>query len=162
MRRPLFLFMIALLLLRGWAGEAMATDMATGQAQRTQQVQHAKKISNAIETIALSSDTALASGHFYTESTPAAPSAEDAVKTAGSDCAGHGEALTVELEDSTGFEGGSEHCDTCPACQACHTIALSLNLFSTATDSLPLALPNAPTAQFASAFAALGQKPPIS
>ena len=47
-------------------------------------------------------------------------------------------------------------------CAACHAVGLSPLFVDTACIAIPLALPHAPSAQFASAMAALGQKPPIS
>lgn len=54
------------------------------------------------------------------------------------------------------------HCDSCAACQACNTVALSSLTTNAASLWAPPALPHSPAAQFASAVAALGQKPPIS
>ena len=73
------------------------------------------------------------------------------------DCAGHqaGEQTDSSVPKSAGVE-------TCQACQACHTVALSA---SPTIAGVLFAAPTAPlaaAAQFTSADAALGQKPPIA
>ena len=77
-------------------------------------------------------------------------------KSALTDCAGHqgsGQADSSVLKSANG--------ETCQACQACHTVALSSNI---AADSVLFVAPSPPlvtAAQFTSADTALGQKPPI-
>lgn len=137
MRHLIFALMIALLPLRGWVGDAMATDMAST---------HARQV--AIKTIAESQQGIRAASHFEHNA-----SMQDATQAA-PDCAGH------DQEDTSSAAIGQ--CESCPACQACHTVALS-----PAAARLPLVfhafpLPPAATYLFASADAALGQKPPIS
>jgi hypothetical protein len=149
MRRPLFIAMIFLLLLRGWVGDAMATGMATG---------HLKRVAPATEFVAAYAHETRADGHFDHEITQ--KSAEPLVHSAATppDCAGHttGQASDPVPQEATG------HCESCAACQACNTVALSPLASSTASLSIPPALPHSPATQFASAIAALGQKPPIS
>lgn len=135
MRHLLFAVLIALLPLRGWVGDAMATQMAAGQLQHPP------------------TQAAAPTEHSH-EAMDAAP-------------AGH-HAETPTLHDCADQPGGGSshsadgHCETCAACQACHTVALSLaaaNLipvFSTPT------LPRHAADSFASADTALRQKPPIS
>jgi len=138
MRHLLLALLIALLPLRGWVGDAMATQMAAGQLQHheAQATAHAAHVH---EHEAM--DTAHAGQHAK------APAVHD--------CAD-------QVTDDGGKHSADGHCETCAACQACHTVALSPvapelvpvfsapTLLSTAADS------------FASADAALGQKPPIS
>ena len=86
------------------------------------------------------------------------PTAEGPVHKAGAaaDCAGH---EASDPSDSTVLKNASG--ETCQACQACHTVALSGN---STLDSVLFAAPIPPllmAAQFTSADAALGQKPPI-
>ena len=72
------------------------------------------------------------------------------------DCAGH---QGSEQADSSVSKSVND--ETCQACQACHTVALSS---STAVDSVLFVAPSPPLvtlAQFTSADTALGQKPPI-
>lgn len=76
--------------------------------------------------------------------------------SAPTDCAGH--SASKQADSSVPTNASSE---TCQACQACHTVALSCN---TAIDSALLEAPSPPlviAAQFTSADTALGQKPPI-
>lgn len=126
MRHLLFALLIALLPLRGWVGDAMATQMATGQVQH----QHAKAAEPAH------------AGHHAQAS------------TALHDCANPAD------DGSTDVAGG--HCESCAACQACHTVGLSLAVPGAmpALGAPGLASPAADL--FASADAALRKKPPIS
>lgn len=147
MRHLLLALLIALLPLRGWAGDAMATQMAAGQIQHSQSQQHGQQ-HDATKTIAEHQDTALAAAHFdHEEVAEALPAAEP-------DCAGH--------STGEGTHSADGHCESCAACQACNTVALSL----TGPDLSPvfksLAPPHPAADHFASADAALHQKPPIS
>ena len=77
-------------------------------------------------------------------------------KSALTDCAGHQGGGQADSSVSN-----SAHGETCQACQACHTVALSS---STAVDNVLFVPPSPPlvtVAQFTSADTALGQKPPI-
>lgn len=143
MRHLLFALLIALLPLRGWVGDAMATQMAAGQMQHSQKTQK-----TAIKTVASHAHGAGATGHFDHEETAQTPQAAEP------DCAGH----------STGSDthAANGHCESCAACQACHTVALSLMRpdLSPAIQSLTLTRPV--TDPFASADVALRHKPPIS
>ena len=150
MRRPLFIAMIFLLLLRGWAGDAMATGMAAGQL-------HAPSV--ATEIIAVHAYEARAGGHSDHQTVRLAENEPMAHLAAlSSDCNGHAAGAT---SDPTTQEAGG-HCESCAACQTCHTVALSPLSCRTASATAPPALPQSPAARFASAIAALGQKPPIS
>ena len=149
MRIFLFALMIALLPLRGFAGDVMATEMAIQMAAQAQ-----SHFSDATKTVAAHADHPGASGHFDSHhETAAAPEAA----TTGNACADHVAAEQCHSSSNHGDNHGS-----CQACQACHTVALSLPfnpvqpVFSSST------LPHMAAAQFASAEAALGQKPPIS
>ena len=149
MRRPLFIAMIFLLLLRGMVGDAMATGMAAG---------HLQRVGFATESIADFARETRAKGHF--DHARAAEQADSLVQTAAihADCAGHGASLT---SDPIAPEAAA-HCESCAASQACQTVALSPLVAPTDFFYKPPALTQAPAAQFASAVAALGQKPPIS
>lgn len=145
MHRPLFILLITLLLLRGWVGDAMATGMAAGQLEH-------RPI--ATERMAGHADAAGVedhAGHLMApqEAMPAGHSMAGAP-----DCAG-------QAPDQHA-QGSGGHCDSCAACQACHTVALSLLALPTTSLAVLPALPHSSAAQFASAVAALGQKPPIS
>ena len=139
MRHLLLILMIALLPLRGWAGDAMATGMAAGQLAQVHQRQIATK------SIATHAHAASATAHFDHEA------AELDARLTVADCAGHG-------ADDT----DASHCDTCSACQACHTVALADSAPSVPPTFQAFSLPHTAADQFASADAALRQKPPIS
>lgn len=140
MRHLFLILMIALLPLRGWASDAMATVMATAQVQHQQ---------TAASPLAARANDAGVPAHQYGETVAA-----DAVQTA-SDCSSHAFGQDEHADDT--------HCNTCSACQACHTVALTpAPAFSASAAPNLGALPRAEVAQFTSAQAALGQKPPIS
>ncbi|GEM_PF-1715236 len=132
--------MIALLPIRGWVGDVMATEMASSR----------PALLSATKIIADYAQPVWADGHFGHDS--AAP--EPVAVAAAPDCAGHGGG------DSTATT--SAHCEVCPACQACHTVALSPIADASAPVLVPLPPPHSPVARFASADTAQGQKPPIS
>ena len=145
MRHLVLALMIVLLPLRGWAGDAMATQMASNAI--------------AMESGAARAHEMVAGATFYSQKEHV--EASHAVPHAVPDChelpaaqpTGQGEAETV---------AASDHCGTCQACQACHTVALSpAALAVTASLTSPQLRPTR-TAAFTSAAAALGQKPPIS
>ncbi len=149
MRRPLFIAMIALLLLRGWVGDAMASSMA---------LSHLQQNSPAIEFIASTAHPSMAGDHFDHEMGSEPAESMVHVAAAPADCAGlaSGQATDPMTPDATG------HCESCAACQACHTVALSPLATRSVSLTMSPALPHSPTAPFASAVTALGQKPPIS
>jgi len=139
MRHFLFAILIALLPLRGWVGDAMATQMAAGQLQH-----------HHTEAAAIQAD------HVHEhEAMDAAHADHHAQAPVMHDCADQ----TADDGDSQSADG---HCETCAACQACHAVALS----PAALDSMPVfsapTLPRPAADPFASADTALGQKPPIS
>lgn len=140
MRNLFLIFMIALLPLRGWASDAMATGMLASQVQQHQQTT-TKKIA----------------AHGHEAGTKAHQDTETAVAVAAptaADCPDHASGAESHAANA--------HCDSCSVCQACHTVALSPAAAGvTAVFDLRTA-PRAAVAQFASAEAALRQKPPIS
>lgn len=139
MRHLFFIFMIALLPLRGWVSDAMATGMLATQVQQQQTA------------------TKIVATHAHEMGTQAHQDAgklvSDAAQTA-ADCAGHVSGAEPHTADT--------HCDSCSVCQACHTVALSpTGTDVTAVFNLSM-LPWAAIAQFTSAETALGEKTPIS
>jgi hypothetical protein len=138
MRHLVLALLIALLPIRGWIGEVMATGMASSR------VAHSAL---AIENGATHVDRERAAGHFSHEVAPSESAA------AMPDCPGHGDAPVPASHVS---------CDSCQACQACHTVGLSPPLTSPVPLLTPLAPPHSAVARFASADMAPGQKPPIS
>jgi hypothetical protein len=146
-RRPFFFLLIALLLLRGWMGEAMATDMATTWLQPAQ----------------LATKTIAAHAHKYW-----AQATLDHQTANSGPALGHGAAAMAGMSDcadqplNADEQPAGAHCSAHAACQACYTATPT-----TAAAQLPpvfsaLARPGDAAARFASADAAPSQKPPIS
>ncbi len=106
MRRPLFITLIFLLLLRGMVGDAMATGMAAG---------HLQKAAIATEIVATHAHESRVGGHFDHEMTRQAT--EPAVHSAAipPDCAGH---ASGQVSEPISTEAAG-HCESCAACQAC-------------------------------------------
>ena len=99
--------MILLLPLRGWLGDAMATEMA-GKTMPVMQQQVATKI------IAGHAHKTSDASHLSHE-TPAPESAQALL-----DCAGH--SSETALQPTASHDG---HCGSCQVCQVCHSVALS-------------------------------------
>ena len=144
MRFFVLALMMVLLPLRGWTGDAMATDMAVSAA-----AQQMYQTTNA---------AAKADSHQGHQSHEDHSNHEDyetltEVTASTADCLIHADC------DQTHHAG---HCESCSACQACHNVPLlvdsdelkpSLNSLWTTTEAVD---------PFASADAAHDQKPPIS
>ena len=143
MRHLIFALMIALLPLRGWMGDAMATQMAV-QALQTAQAPAASP------DVAEPASSRLTVPHH-------GAAASFAVGMA-SDCATH----VIEDATSGGAASVNASCENCPACQACHTVALSAVEHRQAAHAPPGPIPGSSMMFFASADPASGQKPPIS
>ena len=139
MRHLFIALLIALLPLRGWVSDAMATEMVISQVQAQQQ--------GAIKTVSEEVDKESAKAHFDADS-----KVKQTVEAI-ADCADH----SAGSETHTGVA----HCESCSACQACHTVALTLAPVGVSFAFNLGMLPRAVTAQFASAPAVRGQKPPI-
>jgi len=140
MRHLFIAFLIALLPLRGWVSDAMATGMVISQVQAQQQ--------GAIKKVAEEAGDKSAKAHFDADFNVKQP------VEAMADCADH----AAGSEAHTGVA----HCESCSACQACHTVALTPAPVGVSFAFNLGMLPRAVAAQFASAPAARGQKPPIS
>jgi hypothetical protein len=157
-RHLIFALMIALLPLRGWVGDAMATQMAVHslhQAGLESSSSHQPE-SFATETIASRAGNTWATSSFDHQATvmhAAMPA----------DCQEHGAGMSPggTSTDLASTDSGSG-CPDCAFCQACHTVALTSAEPNLSSSAHPSALPQPAAAQFASAEAALGQKPPIS
>lgn len=139
MRHLFLIFMIALLPLRGWVSDAMATGMVASQVQQQQ---------TAAKKVAPHAHEAEVKAHQHTETVMA-----EVAQTA-ADCSGHASGAEAHAADT--------HCESCSVCQACHTVALSPVAAAVTAVFDPRTLPRAAVAQFASAEPALGEKPPIS
>ncbi|NQW92727.1 MAG: hypothetical protein HQ446_01595 [Polaromonas sp.] len=139
MRHLFLIFMIALLPLRGWVSDAMATGMRATQVQQLQ------------------ADPKMVATHVHKTGGEALKDTQTVMAKAAqtaADCSGHASGAEPHAADN--------HCESCTVCQVCHTVALS----PTAADVTAVfdlrTLPRAAVAQFSSAEAALRQKPPIS
>lgn len=127
-------FMIALLPVRGWLGDAMAVEM----------VKHSMPVAAAMET-AMADDGGTMAEHCHASM-------------------GDGMRMSAQAGDHTTDHSTPSHdgCGTCTACQACHTVALgSVDVLNIA-HAAPQAPPAAHAIHFASAEPAPGLKPPIS
>lgn len=154
MRALFFIILIALLPLRGWAGEMMATDMASSQIVKAHQ-----EVGSATESGAHNSHIHWAKGPFNGDKLAAEAqqplfAAKNTRPSAPHNCEGYAKAEE--------FTPVASDCDSCATCQACHIVALSAAAVDLNLSFSSRALPRSAAAQFASATAALGQKPPIS
>ena len=136
MRRFVFNLMIALLPLRGWMGEAMATEMAT------------------MHLIAAQSINTPADVIFGTKIGVSPSSSSMSASAMPADCEVHANAALDSADASASAQ-------TCADCQSCHAAGLvcTVQIISTITARNPA--PDTLVSPFASAHLALGQKPPI-
>lgn len=140
MRLFVIIVLMALLPLRGWAGDGMAIRMAIGM-------------------------TSNMAAHHVTA--PAQAVAPTQVVAKHADCVEHASMATAQPPvsgDQVAVGSASpDHCSTCPTCQACFTVGLLIPQIN-----LPAQLPRTSFQQdraeavFASADLAHSQKPPIS
>lgn len=137
MRFFVLVLMVVLLPLRGWAGDAMATQMANAAVATKAGAARAHEI-RAVDSF------------DHQNEDFEAPQAM-------ADC--HQQASTHSQTDET---ANNDHCGTCQACQACHTVALFPSSLDVMTSFTPPQLRPTHAAAFTSAATALGQKPPIS
>ncbi len=155
MRALLLVLMIVLLPLRGWMGDAMAMNTATGAQIATQ-------------TIADNDPATLGTAHFdaqYTGLALAGALAECLDHVAKADAA-TGPALSGAPLFSAHPDcvdcGDASHDNACNACQVCHTVAMSTGASSLSAFHLPALAPATAFPSFTSALPAPGLKPPIS
>ncbi|MDB5885546.1 MAG: hypothetical protein JWR74_1717 [Polaromonas sp.] len=142
MRHLFIVLLIALLPLRGWVSDAMAADMLVSQVQAQQRAVGEAMAEHAHETGM--------KAHHGLEI------AAQQLAGASANCADHPPGSGPDSHD------GAAHCDSCSACQACHTVALSPAPVAVARVFNLGAVPRTAVAAFSSAEPALGQKPPIS
>ena len=160
MRVLLFALMIALLPLRGWVSDAMATNMAIAELGTS-----SHRLDSAINSRAKQADAertsgifdaknTLSTGHLHaTASSADTGTAQDAgqLKEAAFDCAGH-----------AGNPDDAAACGACSACLTCHVSAIQGSMATLQAFALPCAAPLLERRRFASADTAPSQKPPIS
>ena len=138
MRRLILAVMIVLLPLRGWIGDAMALEAATGTPV-------------AIQSVAVDVHPTLEVTHFE------ADSGRQDLRAGPGHCPDHASA-PAEGDDSDTSANG----DACTLCQVCHTVAMSADAAPLPTLPLPVLAPAMSFARFTSALPAPGLKPPIS
>jgi hypothetical protein len=136
MRQIIVVLMILLLPLRGWAGDAMATQMASTVITTESGVARAHEMAVA---------ASFAHHNQASKATQALPDCHEQV------------AVHLEADKAT-----NDHSGTCQACEACHTVALSPSPLHVTASFTSSQLRPSKAAAFTSAAAALGQKPPIS
>ncbi|MES2945262.1 MAG: hypothetical protein V4772_20540 [Pseudomonadota bacterium] len=162
MHRLALILMILLLPLRGWAGDAMAIGMAAGQLTAQLQAVQKKPASVAAQSTPVHAHEPNVAAHAHSENADshALSSAEPVAKAQTMhDCGDMQAGLPDEMAD---HGNSSMDCGNCPSCQACHTVALSVPAEKSIAILNPAALADAAAQTFASADAALSQKPPIS
>lgn len=153
MRRFIFILMIVLLPLRSWAGEAMATQMASMQLQHTQS-SHLNTFKITTYLIAYKSNNTPATAVFIH-----GKSATSKEMTSGmsADCA-----LRMSAKAELNTETANEASDSvCVDCHACHTIALAEPVHILSTPTFNVAFERSAAGYFASADLLSSQKPPI-
>ena len=136
---------VVLLPLRSWAGDVMATQMASSAVATVIAIE--KGAANAHKTGAKT---------YFDHRTQAVHTA-----IATPDC--HENGLTTQAAEGVSEKASNAagHCSTCIACQVCHTVALMSTLPAVTIPFAPPQLRQSSSAIFTSADAALGQKPPI-
>ena len=146
MRVFLLILMMLLQPVRGWTADVMGVRMATELASKNAAPTSAQQVNTTI-IVATNDQSTLASTDFYHQ-----PSPQMSV-----DCAGHAADAAIGSSPES-----DSHCGACAACQTCHSVAIA-NV-STAVAGLMIAsnLQQMVPDLFASAPAALSQKPPIS
>ena len=151
MRHLVLALMIFLLPLRGWMGDAMATDMA---------IDMATGLVSATKTIAASAyKTSLNDQFEYKSASYVAPTSAVQVHP---DCGGHASASVEAVLSQDTHDAQDGHCTPCQSCQACHTVALSPPVAKSMAIFNFKGQPDAAALPFVNADAALSKKPPIS
>jgi len=135
--RHLFLaLMIVLLPLRGWTGDAMVTQMASAVIATQTAASHAHQMLDR---------TSFGDQNQTLVAAPATP-----------DC--HEQVASHQETDQT---ASNDHCGTCLACQACHTVAVLSSPHDAGASLTSPSLRTSRAVAFTSAAPALSQKPPI-
>ena len=140
MRRVFFILMIALLPLRGWMGEAMATEMATMHFVAAQAIN-----TPAIAKFGTQNGINSLPNHLEASADVAMPA----------DCEMHAKSKTTSGSDTPSSKR------LCSHCQACHAVGLANTIQIISPHSLHNPAPAAHVSLFASVALALSQKPPI-
>jgi hypothetical protein len=145
MRIVLLILMIALLPLRGWAGDAMAMQQTT-------------KRHHAMEILAASADAVRTEDTFYSYSAgPQLPCHEIA-----SDNGLSWDSDQHHSANASGKPAEHEDCNQCNSCQVCHSVALYPFTSPVPIVALPTPVQSKGLTLFASVPHAPHLKPPIS
>ena len=147
MRRLIFVLMIALLPLRGWMGEAMATEMATMHLIAVQAINTPATAKFGTKNDVLS--------HLEAVADTAMPST-----AMSADCEMHAMSKTTSAVDASAFDTPPSK-ELCSHCQACHAVGLADTVQTISASTTHNPAPSAHVNRFASAALALSQKPPI-
>ena len=142
MRHLILALMIALLPLRGWTGDVMATQMAVSAVS--------------IEVVAI--EAGASNAHEIGEAASFIHQ-KQMFESSNVMFVCHEQ---LGSHSDTANASDSEHCTTCPACQVCHTVALSPPSLDVNISFASPQLGQTSASIFTSADAALGQKPPIA
>ena len=158
MRIFVLALMMVLLPLRGWTGDAMATEMAVNSA--AQQMHQTTAANQKADVHDGHQGHASHDGHEV--NVDHAAHGAPIVMTANiADCLNH-----ADCDQAHDAGHGTDHsagtCESCSACQACHNVALLVTSDELKPRLNSLWTPTAVADPFASADAAHDQKPPIS
>lgn len=153
MRRFVFILMLVLLPLRSWAGEAMATQMASIQLAQAQS-SHFNTSKIATNFIADKTHNTPATVVFIHQNST---SSKDATSGMSADCALR---MSAKAEAETETASGASD-NFCADCHACHTIALAEPVHILSTPTFNFAFERPAASYFANADLLLSQKPPI-
>jgi len=153
MRHLVLVLMLVLLPLRGWLGEAMATEMAMASAAAATPAAHGPCAGHAAARTSL----------LQTAPQTAAPDPAAHGLTHASHPADHGATAsgTPGCNDSPHDAGAHGDSASCLGCQACHSLALTTDFHAPPAARLPADRPGARPPAFSSAVPARGLKPPI-
>lgn len=146
--------MIALLPLRGWVGDVMATQMAVEQMREQSGADDTARRGATPSTPSATKSIAAYALFSGAKSTFGHERSADHAAVVAPDCSNHAQSADADSADAG--------CANCAICQVCHTVGLTETASVTVPESHPETQPRASVSQFASAVAALGQKPPIS
>ncbi|MBP7565214.1 MAG: hypothetical protein KA795_04335 [Burkholderiaceae bacterium] len=163
LRLALMLVVMAMLLARGWMGQAMAMEMAMNPA--TAHASTPRGMAPAHHAAASGGHDAAAqasSGHAHVitavEPPPCHGSATLMAQATPDAPESHHTSHATSQEDSH----DTSHCGTCTLCQVCHSVAMTDDAATGSPFALPQAAPLQPAPRFASAEPHQGFKPPIS
>ncbi len=147
MRRWLLVLLVALLPLRLWAGDAMATGMVTGAMEPVTEDRLVVPDSVANYQYFTGADT-----EFHSEYS--APQHDDCISVASAVTTECGDCQTVAPADHA-------NCQNCTNCQTCNTVALAVTLLQQPPSAIATTAPTGRPLAFVNAVPDRGLKPPI-